>query len=52
MITAMQIQKLQEYGDLCARINDCSKCPLYYDPPQFPPCEYMALVKKAREAKE
>ena len=39
----MLADKLERYAEICADYNDCSICPLRYDPPQFPHCEYTGL---------
>lgn len=41
--------KEEEYAKVCERVNDCSICPLKYEPSQFPFCEYMAIQIKIKE---
>lgn len=41
--------KEEEYARVCERVNDCSICPLKYEPPQYPSCEYMAIQIKIKE---
>ena len=41
--------KLERYAEICADYNDCSICPLRYDPPQFPHCEYTGLMNSMKE---
>ena len=44
--------KLERYEEICADYNDCSICPLRYDPPQFPHCEYSGLMSSMKVKKE
>lgn len=41
--------KEEEYTKVCERVNDCSICPLKYDPPQYPSCEFMAIQIRIKE---
>lgn len=38
--------QLERCRAICERYNDCGICPLRYDPPQVPACQYTEALRK------